>query len=202
MLLLFLPALFLLRRQNGVQRITLLPRPEFHHALILDVLDQALQNLPTQVRTGHLAPPEEDGRFDLISLAQEAQHMILLRHVVVVVDVDAEFHFFNDDLFLVLFGLALFLFLLVQEFPVIHDAANRGLSGGRDFNQVQVLFAGHFQRFVGRQDPDLVAFVIDHANFARTNPIVGADKALIDTILRTLPAESGVEIIAWGYDGA
>src|SRR4030095_9314936 len=180
--------------------IAFLPRPEFNDALVLDVLDQAFQNLSAQVRACHFTPPEEDSRFGLISLPQEPQQMILLRLIVVVVDIDAELHFFDYDLFLMFFGLALFLFLLVQEFPIIHDAANRGLSSGRDFNQVQVLFAGHFQRFVGRQDPDLVAFVIDHANFTRTNPIVGADKALIDTVLRTLPAESGVEIIAWGYD--
>ena len=70
--------------------------------------------------------------------------MILLRFVIVIVHVNAELHFLDHDLLLMLLGLALFLLLLVQEFPVIHDAANRGLSGGRDFNQVQVLFASHF----------------------------------------------------------
>jgi hypothetical protein len=32
----------------------------------------------------------------------------------------------------------------------------------------------------------LVAFVINHADFARPNAIIGADKTFIDTILRAL----------------
>jgi hypothetical protein len=71
------------------------------------------------------------------------------------------------------------------------------LRGGRNFYQVQVLFSRHLERFEGGQDSDLVALVIDHANFACADAVVGADKAFIDTILRTLPAESGVKIIAW-----
>ena len=87
---------------------------------------------------------------------------------------------------LVLLGFALFFFLLVQEFPVVHDAANRRLRGGRNLYQVQIFFAGHFERFEGRHDADLVAFVANHANFARTNALIRADKTFIDTVLRSL----------------
>src|SRR5882762_10687116 len=197
LLFLCLCPLVLLWSQDGVQRIAFLAGAELHDAFVLDVLDEPFQDLASQVGAGHLAAAEEDGRFDLVAFSEEAQHVIPLGFVIVIVHIDAELHFLDHDLLLMLLGFALLLFLLVQEFPVVHDAANGGLSGGRDFNQVQVLFAGHLERFVGRQDPDLVAFVIDHADFARANAIVGADKALIDTILRTLPAESGVKIIAW-----
>jgi hypothetical protein len=84
----------------------------------------------------------------------------------------------------VLLGLALFLFLLVQKLPVIHDAANRRLRRGRDLYQVQILFAGHFERFKGRQNADLFAFITNHANFFRANALVCADKTLVDTNLR------------------
>src|SRR5579859_6534977 len=33
-------------------------------------------------------------------------------------------------------------FLYGQEFPVVHDAADRGIGGGRDLYQVKILFAG------------------------------------------------------------
>ena len=40
-----------LRRQDGVQRVAFLPRPELYDALRFHVLDQPLQNLPAQGRS-------------------------------------------------------------------------------------------------------------------------------------------------------
>jgi hypothetical protein len=48
------------------------------------------------------------------------------------------------------------------------------------------LFTGFFDGFVGRHDAKLLPIVINHADFARPNAIVGADKTFIDTILRAL----------------
>jgi hypothetical protein len=95
-----------------------------------------------------------------------------------------------------LFGLALFLFLLVQEFPVVHNAADWRGGGGRDLNQIQVLLAGHFERFEGRQNTDLIPFVVNHPDFPGAYAVVGADKPLIDTILRAVQAETRVKSIA------
>jgi len=78
--------------------------------------------------------------------------MILLRLVIVVIHIDAELDLFYGDRFLVLLGFALFLFLLVKILPVVHDAAHGRLRGGRNLNQVQILFAGFLDRFVGRHD--------------------------------------------------
>ena len=86
--------------------------------------------------------------------------MVLLGFVVVIVHVDAELHFFDRDRLLVLLGLALFLLLLVQEFPIIHDAANRRLRCGGNFYQVEVTFAGQLERFKRRQNSDLLAFIV------------------------------------------
>jgi hypothetical protein len=60
------------------------------------------------------------------------------------------------------------------------------LRGGRNLNQVQILFAGFLDGFVRRHDAKLLPFVINHADFTRPNPIVRADKTLIDTVLRAL----------------
>ena len=182
-----------------MQRVAFLPWPEFHNTLVLDVLDQAFENLAPQVCARHLTATEEDRSFNLVPFSEKTQHVVLFGFVIVVVHIDTELYFFHHDLFLVLFRFALTLFLLVQEFPIVHDAAYRGLRGGRNLNQIQVFFAGHLERFEWRQDANLVAFVIDHANFACADALVGADKAFIDTVLRTLPAESGAKIISWGY---
>src|SRR5215469_17503653 len=107
--------------------------------------------------------------------------MVLLGLVVMIVHVDAELHFLERDRLLVLFGLALFLLLLIEVFPIIHDAANRRLRCGGNLYKVEVTFAGHLERFVRRQDADLLAFIVDHADFACPNTLVCADKSLVDT---------------------
>ena len=95
-----------------------------------------------------------------------------------------------------LLGFALALFLLVQVFPVVHDAANRRLSGGRDFYQVESFFAGNLERIEGRHDAQLITLIVDHANFTDTNAFIRADKTFIDTVLRSNC--NTTKSIAWG----
>src|ERR1039458_5198347 len=140
------------RRQNEVQGVALLPRTKLHNRAVAQVLDQAFQNSTSQTLAGHLASAEEDGGLDLVAFGEEAQHVVLLGVVVVIVHIDAELHFLDYDLMLMFLGLALALFLLVQVFPVIHDAANRRLGGGRDFYQVEGFLAGDLERVEGGHD--------------------------------------------------
>src|SRR5579864_2766910 len=180
---LFFSGLLGVRRQDRVQRVAFLPRTKLHNPTLANVFNQALQNFASQAGARHLAAAEKDRGLDLVAFIQKTQHVILLGLVVVIVHVDAELHFFDRDRFLVLFSLAFFLLLLVQKFPVIHDAANWRLRGGRYLDQIQVLFAGHFERFEGGHNADLFTFVADHANFARANTLICADKSLVDTDL-------------------
>jgi len=169
-----------------VQRVPFLTRTKLNNRVRFYVFDQAFQNLAAQSRARHFPAAEEYRRLDFVAFIQEAQDVIFLRLVIVVVHVDAELDLFYDDRLLVLLGLALFLFLLVKILPVIHDPAYGRLRGGRNLDQIQVLFAGFLDRFVRWHDAELVAFVIYYANLARPNTIVDADKTLIDTVLRAL----------------
>jgi hypothetical protein len=166
-----------------MQGIAFLSRPELHQATVADVLNQPFQNLTSQSGAGHFASAEKNGRLDLVAFIQKTQHVILLGLVVVIVDIDAELYFLDRDRLLMLLGLAFLLLLLVQVFPVIHDAANRRLRCGGNLDQIQVSFAGHLERFKRWQDADLLALVINHADFARSNTLICADKTLIDTNL-------------------
>jgi hypothetical protein len=163
-----------------VQRVTFLPRPEFNDGVIAKVFYQPLQNSSAQASARHFASAEEDGRLDLVAFIQKTQHVVLLGLIVVIVHIDAELHFLDRDGLLVLLGLAFLLFLLVQEFPIVHDAANRRLRGGGNLYQVEVAFAGHLERFERWQDADLLTFIINHADFACANTLICADKSLID----------------------
>jgi len=163
-----------------VQRVAFLPRPEFDDGVIADIFNQPLQNSSAQAGARHFASAEKDGRLDLVALVQKTQYVVLFGLVIVIVHVDAELHFLDRDRLLVLFGLALLLFLLVQKFPVIHDAANRRLRCRGNLYQIEVTFAGHLERFERWQDADLLAFIINHANFACADALVCADKSLVD----------------------
>jgi hypothetical protein len=178
-----------------MQRISFLARPELHDAFVLNVFDQAFQNLASQAGAGHLAPAEKNGCFYLVAFVQKAQHMILLSFVIVIIHVDTKLDFLDRDRLLMLFGLAFFLLLLVKKFPVIHDAAYGRNCGGRNLNQIQVFFAGHFECFVGRHYTNLFPFVPNHSDFPRSNTIVRADKTFIDTILRQLKRQLRCKII-------
>ena len=59
-----------------------------------------------------------------------------------------------------------------------------GCAVGETSTKIQVSFAGHFERFEWGHDAQLVAFVVNHANFADANALICADKTLIDTVLQ------------------
>ena len=177
----FLSRLLRIRRQDRVQRIAFLPWTKFNNSAIANVFYQPLQNPSSQAGARHLAAAEEDRGFDLVAFVQKTQHVVLLGLVVVIVHVDAKLHFLNCDRLLVLLGFAFLFLLLIQKFPIVHDAANRRLRGGRNLYQIQILFAGLLERLKGRHDSDLLAFIANHANLACPNTVIYADKTFIDT---------------------
>src|ERR1700676_1944378 len=124
-----------LRRQDRVQRVSFLPRTELHNTVRFHVLDQALQNLPAQTGASHFAAAEKNRGLYFVSAIQKTQYVIFFGLVIVVVHIDAELDLFYRNRFLVFLGFALFLFLLVEIFPVVHDAADRRLRRGRNLNQ-------------------------------------------------------------------
>ena len=80
------------------------------------------------------------------------------------------------------FGRAL-LFLLIHVLTKVHDAADGGCAVGETSTR-WVLFLGNFERVERCHDAKLLTLIVDHANFADANALIGADKTFIDTILR------------------
>lgn len=172
------------RRQDSVQGIAFLPGHILDNRTIPDIFDQPLQQLTSKAGSGHFSTAEKDGGLDLVTFLEEAKRMILLGLVVVVVHVDTKLYFLDGDDFLVLFGFAFPLFLLVEVLAEVHDAANGRLRRRRNLNQVHVAFPGDFERVLRGHNPELIAFIIDYADFAYANALVSANKSLVDTILR------------------
>ena len=166
------------RGEDGVEDGALHARHEFNHASDAYVLDQAVNDLISKLAMGHLAATEAKTRFHLIALSEEADGLILLGLVVVLVDGDGELDLFDDDDFLLLLGGAFALFFLVEEAAVVLDAADGRNGVGRDFYQVQAAFASNLQGFERGQNAELFAVFVDDADFAGANPVVNADKGL------------------------
>src|SRR5258708_37094554 len=82
----------LLRSQDRVQRVALLPRPELHNGRGFHIFKQPLQHLASQARAGHLTSPEKDGGLYLLTVIPETQHVSVLGLVVLVACMDPELH--------------------------------------------------------------------------------------------------------------
>ena len=180
----FFGARYLLRgRQDHVHGVSFHARPELYNSFVAHFFHQPVKNFPAKVLVGHFASAEAQAGFYFVALSQEAEYMISLGDVIMLVHVHAELNFLQDDLLLVLLGRAFLFFILVEELAVIHDAAHWRHRVGRNLYQVKVLFPGPFGSIEGSHDAQLVAIGINHANLPRADAVIHANKALVDSIL-------------------
>jgi hypothetical protein len=132
---------------------------------------------------GHLPAAESQTRLYLISFAEETDSLILLSLVIVFVHRYGKLDFLHRDDSLLLACGALALFLLVQITAVVLDAADGWNSSGRNFDEIEATLAGDSQRFIGRQNSQLLAVLIDDANLAGADALVDANKGLSRTFV-------------------
>jgi hypothetical protein len=124
------------------------------------------------------APPHEmHVRFDLRAFAQKLLRMLQFESKVVIIGVRTETDFFQDDLGLLGFQLARFLLLLVFEFRVVDNTANRRNSSGRNLNKVEILLLRKAPGLINRIDA-LFDVVTDEAYFPSRNLLVDFERLL------------------------
>ena len=78
----------------------------------------------------------------------------------------------------ILFGLALFLFLLVFILAEIHNAADRRPCRRSDFNQIKPVLFGELLGFEDRDNAYLFRFRTNNADFGDTDLLVNANSLL------------------------
>ncbi len=179
------------RREDGVEGCTFHARHEFDDPTIADVLDQPIDDLISQFAMGHLTAAEPQRRFNLVAFLQEADRLIFLCLVIMLVDGDRELDFLDDDDFLLFARRPLALVFLVEIFAVILNAANRRDSIGRDFYQIKTALPGNFQCFKRWEDPELLPIFVNDANLTRANPIVDANELFCRTFIDVPPPMRG-----------
>jgi len=132
-----------------------------------------------------LPSPEHDRDLDLGSLAEKAHDVPLLGLVVMDPDLWSELDLLDLNLELMLPGLLGALLLLVAVFRVVHDPRDRRICTGRDLDEVEALAERELERFLRREDPDLLALVVDQADTLRADLLVDS----LVTLARDLPVE-------------
>ncbi len=180
---------FLARRENSVQRSAFHTRMKFYNSALAYVLNQAVDDLVTQLAMSHLPAAKTQGGFHLVAFMQKTHSLIFLGLVIVLIDRHGELHFFDDDHFLFLTRGSLALIFLVEKLAIVLDAANRGNSVRRNLHQVQPALPGNLQRFKRGENSKLLAVLINNANFTRADPIVDTYKLLRRTLVDVPPPE-------------
>ena len=133
----------------------------------------------------HLAAAEEDGGLYLVAVGQEPFHVLLLEPIVVLVHLRAELDFLDLDRLLVLLGLPGALVLQVLVAAIVGDTAHRRHRGGGDLDEVESLGPRNDQCLLRRHHAELLAGIVDHANLAYTNPLVGPRAVAAEVALRS-----------------
>ena len=122
------------------------------------------------------APTEIEGDFDLVSILQKLADVPDLGLKIVFRDIGVEFDFLYVLRMLVFARLAFPPVLFVLKFPKIHDAANRGIGIGRDFDQVKVDGPGPPDGFIGRDHPHHTAIRRDTAYLGNPDPVIDTNE--------------------------
>src|SRR5690606_10191030 len=132
----------------------------------------ALEHLLADARMHDFASAESNAALHFVLVVNELDHVAKLRLVVVLVDRRAEANFLQFNNLLVLAVFFLPLLLLVPEFPVVHNPANRRLRGRSDVHKVEIRVNGHLHRLAERYDTDLLAFRTDKPNLSGADFLV------------------------------
>jgi len=139
---------------------------------LVQVDDQTIQDLATEIRVRHLAPTEHDRDLDLVPSGEEPRDVPLLGGVVVRIDLRSELDLFQAGPRLLPAGLLQLHVLFVLVLAVIHDPTHRRICLRRDLDEIQIERAGLIQGLSGLDDPDLRSVMPDQANLCHPDPVV------------------------------
>jgi len=107
-----------------VENGTFHARHKLDHSGVTDVLDETVNDFVSEIAVGHLAPAESQAGLDFVPFGEEANGLILLGLVVVLVDGYRELDFLDGDDFLAFASGALAFLFFVEVAAVILNATD------------------------------------------------------------------------------
>ncbi len=130
-----------------------------------DRLGETLHHFHTDLGVTHLTAAKTDGDLDFVAAFHETDGVTHLGLEIGNVGVQAEAHLFDLHHALIFAGFLFALGLLKAVLAVVHNAADGGLSVGRDLDQIQFTLVGEFLRLASGHHAELFAVGADHADF-------------------------------------
>ena len=164
----------LLGCQERHENVAFHTRHRFDLAVLADFPQQAGHLGAPHFLVRHLAPAMENHGANFVAFTEEANNLILANLVIVLGGGRPKFYFFKLRATAALALLMRLLILLVQKLAVVGDLANWRIRRRRDFHQVESAFARQANGLVRLHHPKLGAFLINHPDFARPDPLIDA----------------------------
>jgi len=149
---------------------------KLHQTGVANIQDQPVDDLVPEIAVSHLPPFEAQGRLDLVAFAKEANGLVFLGLIVMLVDRDRELDLFDDDHLLLLACRTVALVLLIKIFAVVLDLTDRWHRIRRYLYKVKRALASHLESVKRSHHAELFAVFVDDANLAGANAFVGSDK--------------------------
>jgi len=135
-------------------------------------LQQPIHFGAAHILVRHFAATMKDHGFYFMTLAQEANDLVLAHLIIVLGGGGPKFHFFNMGTLLIFLGFVRFLALLVEKFSVIHDFADRRDGVGRNLHNIQTHLARLFHRVEEGHNAQLISLIVNHTEFASAYSLV------------------------------
>ncbi len=113
-----------------------------------------------------------------VSLSHESFGLSLLEGEIMSVGIEADTDTFDVNFLLFGLGLLFFLGLLIDEFAVISDFADRRLGQGRYLDEVRISFESKGDSDIKRHDAMIFACFVNNDDFSRENLLIDAQGIL------------------------
>jgi hypothetical protein len=166
---------FFLRREHNKHIHSFKLRPDLYCTRLGKIQLQLLQQRKAQLFVSNLASAKVDSRFYLVPLVKQPGGIVLLKLVIMLVGARPELYFLDGDESLFGLGFLLFFLLFVLVLTEVDYSADRRLSLRRDLDQIQALPARDLDRLLRRHYAELIAVIIDDADFTNSNPLIDAN---------------------------
>jgi len=160
--------------QQRDQDVAFHARHGFDLAVFADFAQQARHLGAAHFLVRHFAAAMKNHGAHFMTFSEEANDLILANLIIVLRGGRPKLYFFELRATAALALLMRLFILLVKEFAVVGDLANRRICGGRNFHQIESPFACHTNCFVRLHHSKLGTLLINHPDFARPNPLIYA----------------------------
>jgi hypothetical protein len=147
-------------------------RSYFYYRNVFQRIDELVEGCLAKVHVGYFPTAEDDRDFRLVAFFQESTCMLYLEVQIMIIGFRTEFNLLDHNLHLLLAGFLEFFALLVFEFAVIHDPANRRHCGRRHLDEIELLAFRESQSFLQRQDTELFAVRADDPELFRSDGLI------------------------------